>query len=79
MGQGYVFTHVCDSVHGGGRCLVWEGLLPGGSGLGGCLVQGCAWSRGGGGDPPPMMATAAGGTYPTGMHSCVIFRITFRT
>ena len=34
--------------------------------LGGCLVPGClcVWR------PPPRMATAAGGTHPTGMHSC---------
>ena len=49
----------------------------------GCLVRGGAWSRGGlsgprgvpgpGGSPggdPPGTATAAGGTHPTGMHSC---------
>ena len=33
-------------------------LVPGGSGLGGCLVE------------TPRTATAAGGTHPTGMHSC---------
>ena len=53
-------------------------------GPGGCLVSGGAWSVGvpglggvcargclvpGGGDPPGT-ATAAGGTHPTGMHSC---------
>ena len=49
---------------------------------GGCLVWGGAWSRevsgprgvpGPGGSPggdPPGTATAAGGTHPTGMHSC---------
>ena len=45
----------------------------------GCLVPGGAWSGGwvpgpGGvgvpGGDPPGMATAAGGTHPTGMHSC---------
>ena len=36
------------------------GLLPGG-----CLLGGC-------GDPPEM-ATAAGGTHPTGIHSCLIY------
>ena len=38
-----------------------------------CLSTGGggAWSRGvPGGDPPPT-ATAAGGTHPTGMHSCL--------
>ena len=29
LGQGYIFTGVCDSVHRGG--LVWGGLLRGGS------------------------------------------------
>ena len=33
----------------------------------GCLLQGVP-----GGDPPSRMATAAGGTRPTGMHSCVL-------
>ena len=46
-------------VSGPRRCLVpGGGLLPGGSGPGGC------------GEPPPVMATAAGGTHPTAMHSC---------
>ena len=45
LGKGYIFTGVCDSVHGGG----WSGLVggawsrgsgPGGvPGLGGCLVE----------------------------------------
>ena len=59
LGQGYIFTGICDSVHGGG-CLVRGGLLPGGAGL----LLGVP-----GGDPPGT-ATAAGGTHPTGMHSC---------
>ena len=41
-----------------------QGGISGGSGWGVC------------GDPPPMTATAAGGTHPTGMHSCATF---FRT
>ena len=56
---------------GGGVCSrevsAPEGLL-----LGGCLLRGgsvpggvCAWWR------PPGTATAAGGTHPTGMHSCL--------
>ena len=58
--------------------LVQGGCAPGGwgvwywgvSGSGGCLVLGgaCSWGVPGGG--PPRTATAAGGTYPTGMHSC---------
>ena len=40
----------------------WSGRsAPGGAWSGGGL---CAWWR------PPGMATAAGGTHPTGMHSC---------
>ena len=54
LGQGYVFTRVCDSVHRGGGA--WSG--------GGLLLEGC-------GEPPPVTATAAGGTHPTGMHSCL--------
>ena len=43
----------------GGGCLVPGGVPgPGGSGPGGCLVE------------TPQTATAAGGTHPTGMHSC---------
>ena len=57
FGQGYIFTGVCDSVHGGsvlrGVPVPVGGLVPGG-----------AWWR------PPGAASAAGGTHPTGMHSC---------
>ena len=58
-------------VPGRGGSAPREGLLqgrgvPGQGGLlrGGCLVRGGAWWR------PPPTATAAGGTHPTGMHSC---------
>ena len=51
-------------------------LLLGGSAPGESAPRGCAWSRGmsaPGGvclvETPPT-ATAAGGTHPTGMHSC---------
>ena len=54
--EGYVFTPVCQSF-----CSQGEGcLLPGG----------VASSRGVPGGDPPGTATAAGGTHPTGMHSC---------
>ena len=54
-------------------------LVLGGTCSGGCLFRG-VWSGGclllGGGGawrrPPPETATAAGGTHPTGMHSCLI-------
>ena len=59
LGQGNIFTPVCHSVHRGdawfrGGAWSWGGLVPGG-----CLVE-----------TPPGTATAAGGTHPTGMHSC---------
>ena len=82
--EGNVFTGVCDSVHRGVCLLPGACLLPeGGSGpRRGCLLWGGgAWSQGGWGqvvwsrgvpgvETPPTTATAAGGTHPTGMHSC---------
>ena len=70
LGQGNMFTGVCLST---GGCLLrgvpahgvpapWGVPAPGGVGScsgGGCLVE------------TPQTATAAGGTYPTGMHSCI--------
>ena len=72
LGQGYIFTGICDSVHGGvAGCLVPGGawsrgdLLPGGTAPGGVAgPAGGAWWR------TPGTATAAGGTHLTGMHSC---------
>ena len=55
--------------------------MPGSRGVigpGGCLVLGGAWSREGVPGPggflveTPRTATAAGGTHPTGMHSCCV-------
>ena len=43
-----------------------EGDLP----RGGVPALGGAWSRGCLVETPSRMATAAGGTHPTGMHSC---------
>ena len=48
-----------------------------------CLDTGGVWSRGrvpgpkvgSGGNPPPPTATAAGGTHPTGMHSCYVVKL----
>ena len=75
LGQGYIFTGVCDSVprRGGGlvRGGAWTGGVPGRGGL----LRGVTWWR-----LPPGTATAAGGTHPTGMHSCsfsVLFKIDF--
>ena len=65
-------------VPGRGACLLCGGLLWGDLVLGGCLfggvpapggclLRGGAWWR-------PPTATAAGGTHPTGMHSCYVKR-----
>ena len=56
-------VHGPGDVHGPGWCA-WS--------WGGCMVRGCAWSRGVVClvETPPT-ATAAGGTHPTGMHSCL--------
>ena len=43
----------------------WGGVCSGGSALGGSAPGGMP-----GGDTPPKTATSAGGTHPTGMHSC---------
>ena len=75
LGQGNIFTSVCQEFCSQGGacslggawsrgCLVGGGLVLGGSGLGG------AWSGGVPGGDTPQTATAAGGTHPTGMHSC---------
>ena len=52
-----------------------RGGVPGPGGVwhgGGFLYSWGFWSQGvPGGDPPPPTATAAGGTHPTGMHSCL--------
>ena len=61
-----------------GQCLVEGCLLPGSAWSQGGLVLGrCAWLR------TPRTATSAGGTHPTGMHSCFFdlfrFRVCVRT
>ena len=81
LGQGNIFTPVCHSVHRGGvpgpgGCFVpgctcsWG--VPGPWGV--CLLpRGVPGPRGmPGGDPPLRTATVAGGTHPTGKHSCWI-------
>ena len=64
--EGYVFTRVCHSVHGGG-CLVLGGLLRGGLLQGGVASQHALRQT----PPPRETATAADGSHPTGMHSCL--------
>ena len=58
-----------------GGCLLPGGLLPGVTWAGGCALGGGVWSGGVPGPGgawwrSPGTATAAGGTHPTGMHSC---------
>ena len=88
LGQGYVFTRVCDSVHRGVSQHALQQVSRGcaipaciAGGIPACLaagLQGGAWGGGsapGGAwwrHPPPGTATAVGGTHPTGMHSCYI-------
>ena len=54
-----------------GGCLFWGGAWSrGGSATRGCLLLGggvCSWEVPSG---DPATGTAAGGTHPTGMHSC---------
>ena len=73
LGQGYVFTRVCDSVHGvGGVCLsaCWDSPPPGADTP---PRADPPRSR----HPPPGAVHAgrygqqAGGTHPTGMHTCI--------
>ena len=44
LGQGYIFTGVCDSVHRGGMCGCRGACVV----AGGCMVGGPAWLQGGG-------------------------------
>ena len=69
LGQGYIFTGICDSVHKGGGAWSWGVLGPWG-----CLVLGGGVP---GGDPLKT-ATAVGSMHPTGMHSCLISDLLLR-
>ena len=48
----------------------WGGFLTGGASSWGVLPSGGCFLPGGLVETPPGTATAAGGTHPTGMHSC---------
>ena len=71
----------CVCVCSGGCVSALGGSAPGGGGPGGkvlflqasviVLTGGCLLGGGAAGGDPPRMATAAGGTHPTGMHSCL--------
>ena len=62
--EGYVFTCVCHSVHGGVSRPIPRGRLRG-------LAGGVQFHTQGQ-NPPQQTATAADGTHPTRMHSCLI-------
>ena len=76
--QGNIFIGVCQEFCSqGGGLLRGEGVsTPGGVSSGGgrvqgCLLRGCPVQGGYLVEIPPTN-TPAGGTHPTGMHSCVI-------
>ena len=79
MCEGYVFTCVCLSAGGG---VSAPGEMSAGSpglhlGVGG--LQAHTWggvSQDALRQPTPPTATAAGGTHPTGMHSCFRIKLT---
>ena len=77
LGQGYVFTRVCDSVHKGGFASVHAGIQPPGAD-----PPGANTPRSRHLPPPPSRPPLgavhsgryeqqAGGTHPTGMHTCL--------
>ena len=86
-GLGKVVVVLGGVVLGGGPrgvpgprgCLVWGCLVPGEGVPGPGGVPGLGGPGPGGSGPggawwrPPGMATAAGGTHPTGMHSCLYY------
>ena len=84
LGQGNMFTGVCLStgggvsaprgVHGPGGCVCYQGdVCSRGVCSRGCMVPGGCLLRGGLVETS-WMATAAGGTHPTGMHSCLFLK-----
>ena len=75
LGQGNIFTSVCQEFCSQGGCLVPGGSAPGGMSAAGRVpasggVGGLLWGGGCLVETPPGTATAAGGTHTTGMHSC---------
>ena len=86
LGQGSVFTLVCHSIQGGwppsmhhrshDQGGVWiQEVCIGGWGSAsreGVCVQDGLYPRVGG--RPPSTTGKAGGTYPTGMHSCLVLK-----
>ena len=73
--EGYVFTPVCHSVHGGGSASVHAGIPPHPQGAGTPPPEhpGTRSPRSRQPTPPGAeTATAADDTHPTGMHSCYL-------
>ena len=65
LGQGYIFTGVCDSVQGG-VCFLWGRVLPLGEGAssgGGCFLPGWVLPLRGGVLPPGGDASCRGGAW----------------
>ena len=84
MGEGYVFTGVCHSVHRRGGCLVrGEVWVSGQRGISHFSEEGVShFSEGGLQSPPPPIqeyGQRAVSTHPIGMYSCLksFFVITF--
>ena len=71
LGQGNIFAPVCQSVHGGST---WAGTPPPRAGTPTPQAGTPLWA----GTPPlgrynpPSDGQCAGGTHPTGMHSCLV-------
>ena len=65
-GQGGLQAHTQGGSWGGSSLGGFSRPTPGGPApRAGVCSRGC-------GDPPPVTVTAAGGTHPTGMHSCLL-------
>ena len=79
LGQGYIFTGICDSVHSGGFASVHAGMPPLGPGPPGPGTPGTRHpprtrhhpSRDQA--PPPPEQSILGDMHPTGMQSCYNF------
>ena len=80
LGQGNIFIGVCQEFCSQGGAWSRGGVpglgVPGPGGA--CSWEGECSQGVPGGDPPHQTATAAGGTHPTGMHSCSVNETTIK-